>query len=137
MPAASNEVLREPIHVLVVDDDPDIALMLEDRLDAMGTIVLIARNGEDAIRHLDTSPVDAVLLDIEMPRMSGIETLRMIRTRFPTLPVFMMTEVSNTDRLNEALQEGATGYLPKPINFNEMEQVLRNLFPSRLAGPER
>ena len=126
-----------PIRALVADDDPDIVTILRDRLELMGAVVLTAFNGEEVIRHLETAPVDVVFLDIEMPRMDGIETLRIIRARVGSLPVFMITAAGNTNRLSEADQAGATGTFLKPIQFERMQQALRNLFPSRLRNLER
>ena len=136
MADARNEDVT-PIRALIADDDPDIVTILRDRLELMGAIVLTAFNGEEVIRHLETAPVDVVFLDIEMPRMDGIETLRIIRARVGSLPVFMITAAANTNRLSEADQAGATGIFLKPIQFEQMQQALRNLFPSRLRNLER
>jgi DNA-binding NtrC family response regulator len=136
MADARNEDVT-PIRALIADDDPDIVTILRDRLELMGAIVLTAFNGEEVIRHLETAPVDVVFLDIEMPRMDGIETLRIIRARVGSLPVFMITAAGNTNRLSEADQAGATGIFLKPIQFERMQQALRNLFPSRLRNLER
>jgi CheY-like chemotaxis protein len=136
MADARNEDVA-PIRALVADDDPDIVTILRDRLELMGAVVLTAFNGEEVIRHLETAPVDVVFLDIEMPRMDGIETLRIIRARVGSLPVFMITAAGNTNRLSEADQAGATGIFLKPIQFERMQQALRNLFPSRLRNLER
>ena len=79
------------MRLLVVDDDPDIVMSLCDRLIEMRHTVSSASDGQAALMALESDPVDLVLLDVDMPRLNGVETLRLIQKRWPELPVIMMT----------------------------------------------
>ena len=116
--------------ILVVDDD-DINLKLADFILAQqGYEVHKAYSGEEGIDILNSEDIDLVLLDIEMPRMSGLETLERIRAdyRFENTPVIFLTAITDTDNVVEASKLGALGYIKKPFMPQELLDRVRDIF---------
>jgi len=110
--------------ILVVDDEPEVRQLMEHFLTERGYEVRIAENGRLGLLALDTFTPDVVLLDMHMPEMDGLETLKHIAARLPTLPVIMVTvndDVATTSRL---LELGAADYVPKPFNLDYLEQSI-------------
>ncbi len=105
--------------VLVVDDEPDYLKVISTRLEQAGYAVETAQDGKEALSKIKAACPDAVLLDIMMPEMDGLETLRIIRKRNKTLPVFMLTAHSNEERFEEARSLNISGFLVKGANFGE------------------
>src|ERR671922_3007963 len=93
--------------ILVVDDDPDIQEVLQDRLESLGYEVLAASNGKEGLELLEKHSPHMVLLDIEMPQMNGLEVLREIHRRGIDVTVVMITAYGSIDRAVEAMKEGA------------------------------
>lgn len=109
--------------ILLVDDDRELTSLLKELLEMEGFNVLIASDGEQALKLLDAS-IDLLLLDIMMPRKNGIETLKELRQNFQT-PVIMLTaRGSDLDRVL-GLELGADDYLPKPFNDRELVARIR------------
>lgn len=102
--------------VLVVEDTPEIQRYFEMVLQLDGYHVSIVSSGEEALQQLQTgSDPDIVLLDVQMPGMGGVETLRFLRALRPQLQVIMCSGVENPETVDETLSLGAKGYLVKPI----------------------
>jgi DNA-binding NtrC family response regulator len=101
--------------ILVVDDDPDIQEVLKDRLESLGYRVLLASNGKEGLELLQKQSPHIVLLDIEMPGMSGLETLKEIRAREIDVTVVMITAYGTIERAVQAMKEGAYDFIPKPF----------------------
>lgn len=119
-----------PNRVLIVDDETDITAILCDRLQAIGFDVLTAANGLEAINILKRTPIDAMLLDLVMPQMDGLTTLRRLRDEHMLVPVIMVSASANEAMLEQATREGAKAYIFKPIDFAELELKLRDLLSS-------
>ncbi len=105
--------------VLIVDDEQLNRDMLSRRLEKRGFSTLLAASGAEALELLETAAVAAVLLDVQMPGMSGIEVLRTIRARWTRseLPVLMVTARDQSDDVVSALDLGANDYITKPVDF--------------------
>ena len=105
--------------LLIVDDDEMHRDMLSRRLERKGYRVSVAEGGLQALQLVEKSDLDLVLLDIQMPGMSGMEVLKSLRkTNSPNeLPVIMVTARSQSEDIVEALQEGANDYITKPIDL--------------------
>ncbi len=105
--------------ILVVDDDSNNRDLLSRRLELRGYAVAAVMNGPEALAYLDSQPVDLVLLDVQMPVMSGIDVLRRIRERRSpvALPVLMVTAKDQSEDVVNALELGANDYITKPIDF--------------------
>jgi len=105
--------------LLVVDDDPTNRDMLSRRLVRSGFSVETSASGPEALARLERGPVELVLLDVQMPGMSGLEVLRTIRTTRPSsvLPVLMVTAKDQSEDIVAALELGADDYVTKPIDY--------------------
>ena len=102
-------------HILLVDDERRFAESLQQILRIQNYPSTIALSGEEALELLEHKPFDLVLLDIDLPQMSGVETLDFIKQSFATLPVVMITGNTSVETAVEAMKKGAYDYLKKPI----------------------
>jgi PAS domain S-box-containing protein len=114
-------------HLLVVDDNDLNRDMLSRRLKRRGYTVESAEDGESAMRMVDASRFDLVLLDWMMPGMSGLDVLKAVRERYSPveLPVIMATAKSEADDIVEALRAEANDYVTKPLNFDVVHARIR------------
>jgi diguanylate cyclase (GGDEF)-like protein/PAS domain S-box-containing protein len=105
--------------LLVVDDNDDNRDVLSRRLRQKGYLVAVAADGVEALAHVERDGYDLILLDVEMPGMSGYDVLNQLRTHHSQtqLPVIMVTARSEGTDIVEAFQRGANDYLTKPIDF--------------------
>jgi len=113
-----------PRKILVVDDEPEVRQLMEHFLTERGYEVRIAENGRQALAALDTFMADVVLLDMHMPEMDGLETLKRLAARSPSLPVIMVTVNDDVETTTHLLQMGAADYVPKPFNLDYLEQAI-------------
>ena len=116
---------QQAIRILVVDDEPAIRRALRPPLVELGFQVAEASRGEEALQALRATTYDAVLLDINMPGIGGIETLRRIRVFAPRLPVLMLTVRDEEEDKVEALDMGADDYVTKPFSVRELVARVR------------
>jgi DNA-binding response OmpR family regulator len=119
---------RPPGRVLVVDDDMNVRDVVRRYLERAGYRVLLADNGEDALRMIDSGAPDLVVLDLMLPGIDGLEVARRLRARTgaggpPPVPVVMLTALGTEDDRIAGLQLGADDYIAKP--FSPRELVLR------------
>jgi two-component system response regulator MprA len=113
--------------VLVVDDEPAVRHALERALRLESYEVKLAADGEEALDALATEPVDAVVLDILMPKLDGLEVCRRMRQAGDRTPVLMLTARDAIDDRVEGLDVGADDYLVKPFALRELQARLRAL----------
>jgi len=106
--------------VLFVDDEIDFLETLLKRMKKRGVDVTGVGSGEEALSFLDTNQVDVVVLDVRMPGMDGIETLREIKKRHPLVEVIMLTGHANLEVAIEGMELGAFDYLMKPMDIDEL-----------------
>jgi two-component system response regulator AtoC len=112
--------------ILIGEDDSEVRGYLGMASRCMGYEVLLAQDGEEVLGFLQRKEaVDAVLLDIIMPRKDGIETLREIRGLSSSLPVIMISDASTTMNVVQAMKIGATDFLSKPVNHNELRAAIQ------------
>src|SRR5713101_3159945 len=102
--------------VLVVEDDADIATVLRDRLQAMGHEVMTVGDGQAALDTLQRAAPGLMFLDIELPKLNGIEVLKRVHKELPDLPVVVMTAYGTIPLAVEAMKEGATDFVTKPFD---------------------
>jgi CheY-like chemotaxis protein len=109
-------------NILVIDDQPDIVLMVRLILELEGDQVLGAGSGEEGLEVLARTEPDAVLLDIRLPGVDGWGVLRELRDshRLERLPVVMISAHSAPSAARRALEEGARGYLTKPFDVDDL-----------------
>jgi two-component system nitrogen regulation response regulator NtrX len=118
--------LRPSPVVLVVDDEDDIRSSLRMILEYEGMETVEAASGEEALKNLDRSPPEVVLLDIKMPRMDGLEVLAELRERAPDLPVIMISGHATIPDAVEATRLGAFDFMEKPLERDQVLLKLRN-----------
>ena len=111
--------------ILVVDDEMSIRRALHSTLNKLGFKTVEAARGEEALSLVRTNPFDAVLLDINMPGMNGIDTCRSMRRLFPRIPILMLTVRDSEDDKVEALDAGADDYITKPFQLRELTARIR------------
>lgn len=125
--------------ILVVDDSPTMRRMIMASLRDLGDVNFDqAASGLEAIERLALSPVDLVVLDLNMPDVHGLEVLRFVRTheRFESLPVVVLTTRGDDESREAALREGATRYLTKPFAPASFAPEIRALLDA-VAGQPR
>jgi len=112
--------------VLIVDDERSIRVSLRTILSNIGFEIVEAARGEEALSLVRTAPFDAVLLDINMPGMGGVEVCRQMREGSARLPIVMLTVQGSEDRKVEALDAGADDYITKPFQLRELIARLKS-----------
>jgi len=119
--------------ILIVDDEESLRLTLRLRLSAQGFNVLLAEDGEAGLEMLKNNNVDLVLLDINMPKMDGMEALRHMSEEFPDVDVMMLTGFADFSTAIECLKKGAKDYLVKPIEITELVSRVRSSLRARTS----
>jgi two-component system response regulator MprA len=115
------------MRILVVDDEPSVREALERILRLEGFDVAMAVDGRDAVRNQASAPADAVLLDVLMPELDGLEVCRRMRDTGDRTPVLMLTARDEIGDRVAGLEAGADDYLPKPFALEELLARLRAL----------
>jgi two-component system KDP operon response regulator KdpE len=111
--------------ILLVDDDSSLRRVLRVALSGMGFTIVEASRGEEAVALAHVSRFDAVLLDVDLPGMGGLEACRSIRHAVAHLPILMLTAMNSEDDLVTALAAGADDYITKPFRMRELTARLR------------
>jgi len=115
----------------IVDDDQSIRWVLEKALDKAGMAVRSFADANSALKALEQTEPDALITDIRMPGMDGLELLERLRTLHPTLPVIVITAHSDLDSAVSAYQGGAFEYLPKPFDIDDVVSLARRACENR------
>jgi putative PEP-CTERM system response regulator len=115
---------RARSRILVVDDDPDIRELLSDRLQLMRLEVVCAGDGEEALALLRQEAPPLTLLDLQLPRVSGMEVLHAIRREAIETTVIVITALGTPERAVEAMRAGAYDFIPKPLDPAHLEVVI-------------
>ncbi len=114
--------------ILVVDDERDSRQSLSELLSSRGYAVTTALDGHQALTAVEENETDLVILDLNMPDMTGLSVLREVQRRKPDLPVITMSAYASKEKKLELLQEGARYFLPKPIDVDVLlEEISRIL----------
>jgi DNA-binding response OmpR family regulator len=113
--------------VLLVEDDPAMRALVRHYLERDGFAVLDEASGEDAVAMTETAVFDAAVIDKELPGMSGLELLSLLRTRCPQVPVIVVTAFGGSAVAEEAFARGASRYLEKPFRFGDLLAALRSI----------
>src|SRR5213075_930099 len=125
------------MRILIVDDEEVLRDVLDAVLRREGFEVVPAASGEEALSVLDgDADVDLVILDVMLPGISGIDTLRAVRISNPNLPVVVITAFSSIDGAIEAMKHGAFHYIPKPFKNEEVVLTVNKALEQRRLSRE-
>jgi DNA-binding NtrC family response regulator len=122
--------------ILLIDDDDSLRRVMEFSLTEAGHMVQTAASGEDGLRLFEKDTFDAVITDITMPGMSGMEVLAKVRQRVPSIPVIVITAYGTIESAVEAMKQGAFDYITKPFNRDELRLTLEKAIKMRRLEKE-
>jgi DNA-binding NtrC family response regulator len=125
------------LKVLFVDDEIDFLETLMKRMKKRGVDVAGVGNGEQALDYLNQKPVDVVVLDVRMPGIDGIQTLREIKRIDPLMEVIMLTGHASIEVAIEGMELGAFDYLMKPADFDELFYKIQDAFKKRTIQKQK
>ncbi|MDL2207808.1 response regulator [Desulfovibrio sp. OttesenSCG-928-F20] len=115
------------MHILVVDDEREFLELMTNRLQKRGFTVDIAPTGEEALVLVEQGAYDAMVLDVKMPGIDGIEVLRRVKQIRPNLPVLLLTGHASIEAAMTGVETGAVDYLLKPVPINDLIMRLRDI----------
>jgi DNA-binding NtrC family response regulator len=122
----------EEIKVLLVDDEPHFVKLLAERLAGRGFNVETAGGGTEAIDRAKEEAYDAIVLDLLMPEMDGLETLKQLKEINPDLQVILLTGHGTIDKGVEAIKLGAMDFVEKPADFKELLEKIKKAKDKRM-----
>ena len=128
---------KNPITILVVDDDTTHRYMLQAMFKEWGWQVEEADDGTTAVAAVEARPFDAILMDVRMAKMDGMEALTRIHAYNPAIPVIIMTAYSSVDAAVEAMKAGAHDYLTKPLDFDRLRLTMAKALDHREVAEEK
>ncbi len=115
------------MHILVVDDEHEFLELMNNRLQKRGFTVVAASSGEKALELVQEQSFDAMVLDVKMPGIDGIEVLRRVKQIKPDLPVILLTGHASVEAAMTGVETGAVDYLLKPVPINDLIMRLRDI----------
>ncbi len=122
--------------VLLVDDEADFIELLSQRLETRGLKVVTATTGEQAVTLASDRSIDVAVVDLAMPGIDGIETLRQIKEERRDMEVIMLTGQSSVKSGIEAMKSGSTDYLEKPVDLQALMEAIRSAKETRMKRIE-
>jgi DNA-binding NarL/FixJ family response regulator len=127
----------KPLRVLLADDHRLVLVGIRKALTAAPGFEVVgeAHDGAQVLPLIEQTKPDVVLLDIRMPRMDGLACLRLIRKRYPKVKVVMLSVFSDSKRIEEAMTNGACGYIVKSVNAGELPSAIRQAVEGTLLYP--
>ena len=134
--AAVSDESDQPFRVLVIDDDPGVREYLEVLVSRQGYRAMAVPDGEQALACLAQFEPDIVTLDVVLPGMDGLETLRRLKERLPEVPVVMLSGHGQARNIVEAMRLGASDFLRKPFEVEELEIAFQKALEKRFLTEE-
>ncbi|MGD9984510.1 MAG: sigma-54-dependent transcriptional regulator [Porticoccaceae bacterium] len=123
--------------ILLVDDDPGLLQLLEIRLESFGYATLCAASGDEALRLLEKNTIQALVSDLRMRPMDGLELFEKVRERWPSIPVIMITAHGTIREAVDATVKGVFSFLTKPVDPGELQSVLKRAIALQAGGENR
>lgn len=120
------------IHLLLVDDENDFRITLANRLRKRHLEVLDVEDGYKAVEKARENPIDVAVVDVKMPGLDGLETLRQIKEINPLIEVIMLTGHASVESGIEGMRLGAFDYLMKPCDINELLLKIEDAYQRKL-----
>lgn len=127
----------EKFRVLVIDDEVDFVETIVKRLRDRGLEAEGSLSGPEGLQLLDNKEFDVIILDVKMPKMNGIETLREIKKKSPLVEVIMLTGHGSVESGIQGLQLGAFNFVMKPVPLNELLKQMTQAYERKLIEEER
>jgi DNA-binding response OmpR family regulator len=121
--------------ILIVDDEPNVRLMLRTTLESVGYKVVDAEDGERALQRLRAESCDLILLDLQMPKMDGMELLRRLRADGHAVPVVILTAHGSISEAVGAMKLGAIDFLTKPITPDALRRAVAEVISRHAIEP--
>lgn len=119
-----NMTVQTKNSLLVVDDEENIVYTIKEALSSKDLLVESASTATEGLRHVESKRPDAVLLDVRLPDMSGLDAFIRIQQMDPTIPVIIMTAYTNTETAIDAMRRGAFEYFVKPVDFLALQSAV-------------
>lgn len=127
--------MSDHAHILIVDDEPNVRLVFRTALESAGYLLSVAGDGGAALEELGRSRADLVLLDLRMPGIDGMETLRRLRAAGMDVPVVIVTAHGSVPHAVEAMKLGAIDFLTKPLSPDSLRRVVADVLKRHAAHP--
>jgi DNA-binding NtrC family response regulator len=127
----------EKMRMMLVDDEGRFLETTKKLLARKGYDALTATSGSEALEKLMTENVHVVILDVKMPGMDGVDTLKAIKSRYPLVEVIMLTGHATVESAVDGLKSGATDYLMKPADLDELVKKAEEAFEKRQRLEEK
>lgn len=122
------------MRILVIDDDPSVAEMIAEAIRSFGHEALVALDGTEGLLVLESTGVQGVFLDLVMPGLGGLAVLTRIRSRYPHVPVVILSAHAGDEETREAMTLGASEVIMKPAGLAQFTEILSRLTRSTTAG---
>lgn len=123
--------------VLLVDDEKDFVEALAQRMEARGMDVTTSVTASDAITKAQEESYDAIILDLQMPQMDGIETLKKLKEMKPELQIILLTGHATVEKGVEAMKLGASDFLEKPASLDELTEKIKKAQAKKMIIVEK
>ena len=130
-------MLVDAFNVLLVDDEADFLETLLKRMKKRNVNVKGVKSGEEALEFLKQNPVDVVVLDVKMPGIDGIQTLREIKKTYPLMEAIMLTGHASLEVAIEGMELGAFDYLMKPIDIDDLLYKVQDAYEKKSIHGEK
>ncbi|MDA8138089.1 MAG: response regulator [Desulfobacteraceae bacterium] len=123
--------------ILLVDDEKDFLSVMSERMKNRGMEVTTAESAKDALQEVERGSFDAIVLDLMMPGVDGIETLKAIKRSKPELQVILLSGHATLEKGIEAMKLGALDFVEKPANIDELTERIKKAKAQKLVLVER
>ncbi len=121
----------EPQRLLLVDDDPTVLALTSEFLKTLGMEFHTARNGKEALKLLEGSPFTIIITDLIMPVMDGMSLIKVVKTKWPDIDIVVMTGHGREFSYTSVIKAGASDFIQKPFNFDELKAKLNRIIRER------
>ena len=123
--------------ILIVEDDPSIAIGLEDNLKMAGFHAVVARDGEEALEKVKKEKPDLIILDIMLPRINGLDVCRKLKEQGSRVPIIILSALGQESDKVRGLELGADDYVTKPFSVKELLSRVKAVLRRSLSAPEK
>lgn len=123
--------------ILLVDDEKDFLATMSERMEARGMDVTTADSAQAALEQVETGGFDAIVLDLKMPGMDGIETLKAIKKKKPELQVILLSGHATLEKGIEAMKLGALDFVEKPADINALTEKIKTAQAKKMVLVEK